>query len=815
MPRPLVLLTRPAAQSERFAEALRARIGGAADIVVAPVMKIVFRPAPPVPERATLVFTSENGVAAMPDDALAGRALWAVGPRTAAALRARGVRCRDGGGDAVALAQALVAARPAGPVLHLAGVHTAGDVAGTLRRAGIPAERHTVYDQVAEPLSAAGQAALAGIAPVILPLFSPRSARLLRSEVARARAPLAAVAISDAVAATWNGTAPCTVAEAKTAVAMADAVCAVLAADVSSDAAGLLGMTQGDKLAKAVTAAPQGLAGTRGNDTVARRKTGRSNGSRNTTPGPAAGDDTAAPVEDAVIIEETDGDGASAAEAQPDAETPPPDAPDAPPVTQADAEGGMPTPDPDPAPQVEDDTPVSQADAVPDPADREAGEKVSADPSDPAAAAADEPVTPSQLAKMRAEEDRSPPDISGSPIAPTPPPAASEPAPRGPGFVPLLLGGVLAGGIGFAAAYYLGMDEPGEDPNAATIAALDARVSEQAAQLEALGVDDGSGARIDTAEGGIAELQQTTETLRSELAQLAEALAGLQPTEAGVSQDTLDQLTTAAEAGIADLADTVAELSRAVDDLSGRVDGATADLAALSQRVDGAGGPTAEDIAALDERMAGLNAQLDERVAALNAELDERMAALDAALDEQGAAIVDAQAAAESETRRISTLSALSQIAAALENGAPFQDAVGAYESASGESLPPALTDAAPEGVATLRDLQASFPDAARDALDASIRATTGGGAMDRLGAFIRSQTRARSLGEREGDDADAVLSRAEARLREGDVAAALTQLDALPEQGQAAMSGWIDRARIRVAAIDALADVSAQTNTN
>ena len=72
-----------------------------------------------------------------------------------------------------------------------------------------------------------------------------------------------------------------------------------------------------------------------------------------------------------------------------------------------------------------------------------------------------------------------------------------------------------------------------------------------------------------------------------------------------------------------------------------------------------------------------------------------------------------------------------------------------------------------------------------------------------------------RSLEEREGDTPDAVLSRAEARLRDGQVARALEELQALSDPGRQAMSDWIERAQTRVAAQAALDDLAAALNAN
>ena len=59
-----------------------------------------------------------------------------------------------------------------------------------------------------------------------------------------------------------------------------------------------------------------------------------------------------------------------------------------------------------------------------------------------------------------------------------------------------------------------------------------------------------------------------------------------------------------------------------------------------------------------------------------------------------------------------------------------------------------------------------------------------------RMASFLVSQTGARSLEPREGDDADAILSRAEAALRQGDVAGARALVAQLPEVAQTAMAG-------------------------
>ena len=74
---------------------------------------------------------------------------------------------------------------------------------------------------------------------------------------------------------------------------------------------------------------------------------------------------------------------------------------------------------------------------------------------------------------------------------------------------------------------------------------------------------------------------------------------------------------------------------------------------------------------------------------------------------------------------------------------------------------------------------------------------------------FLTDQVGLRSVTPRSGDSPDAILSRAEAALRSGDLPQTLTELGSLPEAAQAPLSDWMDRARTRadaVAAADGLA---------
>ena len=105
---------------------------------------------------------------------------------------------------------------------------------GLREAAELPAEGVVVYDQVAVPPTPEAQAVLAGAAPVLLPLFSPRSARLAAAACAGAAAPLRPLAISAAAASAWGRSGEAApVAAAPDAAAMEALVRAAVAAEQS------------------------------------------------------------------------------------------------------------------------------------------------------------------------------------------------------------------------------------------------------------------------------------------------------------------------------------------------------------------------------------------------------------------------------------------------------------------------------------------------------------------------------------------------------------------------------------------------------
>ncbi len=213
-----VILTRPEEQGARFAKDLQDRYGRAIDVIQSPLLAPQFlTPALGSGPWAAIIFTSATAVAAFGRlntfSGILSQKAYCVGHRTAEAARAIGLDAISANGDSKALCATILAAREPGPLLYLRGEEALGDIAKNLRLAGIETHEVIVYSELAQTLSDEARNRLSTDHPVILPVFSPRTARILRQELlAMSRVlSVATVAISPAVAeelkpftATWR-----------------------------------------------------------------------------------------------------------------------------------------------------------------------------------------------------------------------------------------------------------------------------------------------------------------------------------------------------------------------------------------------------------------------------------------------------------------------------------------------------------------------------------------------------------------------------------------------------------------------------------
>ncbi len=277
-------------------------------------------------------------------------------------------------------------------------------------------------------------------------------------------------------------------------------------------------------------------------------------------------------------------------------------------------------------------------------------------------------------------------------------------------------------------------------------------------------------------------------------------------------------------ASVVTLQTQVAELSDQVQALQADLQKADARLASLETAP--APQSDAGQIAALELRLAALESkpmpagtdsaaldQLRTEVAAIKTNGAAVMSAqvqadLDAKVQATEAKLTAMEQSAQAQAAATLTRAALGQIAAALDSGAPYPSAIAAL---AGADIAVVLTDNATAGLPSLQALQASFPDSARTALEAALRANMGESWSERVGNFLRTQVGVRSLTPRDGPDPDAILSRAEAALTAGDVALALAEMATLPTPAQDALSAWRVRAQLRLDAQAALAALLAK----
>ena len=196
-----------------------------------------------------------------------------------------------------------------------------------------------------------------------------------------------------------------------------------------------------------------------------------------------------------------------------------------------------------------------------------------------------------------------------------------------------------------------------------------------------------------------------------------------------------------------------------------------------------------------------LVAKYREEIESMNAYLDSQRSAIQSFMDD---AKTKADAA-EKVARDITLRGALDKISIAMDSGLAFEDVIADLSDALDGAAPQALVSSAASGVATVQDLSSSFASSARAALATARAELDQGQGISKIGNFLKSQFNARSVVPKTGDDADAVLSRAEAAVKQGDIATALAEINTLSNAARAQMSEWIASAEARVSATDAI----------
>lgn len=332
-------------------------------------------------------------------------------------------------------------------------------------------------------------------------------------------------------------------------------------------------------------------------------------------------------------------------------------------------------------------------------------------------------------------------------------PQTPAPPSRASGFGAGLLGGLIAAALGLGAGWiWLNNSQRGEE-------------------LEA---------RLATIEGEIAPLADGLDGLRAQsetgLSELGTRLDGVETglIEMNTQIETLETRLTEAEAS----AGPDGTLAReAVARWQAEVDALRADLEAQAQEI------------------AGMAEQAAQQVATAGRTAEQ----------------IEAEAAAVAARAR--ARATLAEIEAALETGEPYPALIEELQATSPTEIPQGLSAPAAEGVASRAELIEAFPEPARAALARARREGLSGEEGGRVAGFFRDTLQLRSTAPVEGETTDAVLSRAEAALRDGRLQEALDEIAALPEPVREALSDWIAPARTRAEAL-AAADTLSQSLT-
>lgn len=362
------------------------------------------------------------------------------------------------------------------------------------------------------------------------------------------------------------------------------------------------------------------------------------------------------------------------------------------------------------------------------------------------------------------------------------PPAAPRPARRGMGAWPWIVLIFIAAGA--AVTWGLWWPTVEQELDRAGILSATPSDSDPAAAAEP---QDTTGSKIEAPTGGSASTTSTsTSSTTSSTTTPASAGADGQSVQAEIAalKESLRALQ-AAGGGAAD--GKIAALEKQVQGLSGTLD---TRFSSLESR----GATTAVESALAELRAE--NARLTEQVTALRKSLQAMEQRLDAAEKRAGGEEV--------------LMLAVGQLRAALARGVPYRQELSTLEGLSAEDETLAETIAplwsyASIGVETQAGLRARFEKLAPEVLSAEQAAS--GGWTDRILAKLNDVVTIRRIGgDVEGDGADALLARAEARLAAGDLAGAVDIMVGLKGPAAEVAASWLAAARARLAADKAVA---------
>ncbi|HEY8299354.1 MAG TPA: mitofilin family membrane protein [Methyloceanibacter sp.] len=381
------------------------------------------------------------------------------------------------------------------------------------------------------------------------------------------------------------------------------------------------------------------------------------------------------------------------------------------------------------------------------------------------------------------------PDIAGE--APHGVDAALPPAqaslPELKSFVTHLAAGVLGGLVGVVglALAWGGLGGGGSSGPQPDIAALEARI----AKLETAPPASGDGEALAQLKAQVETLETGVKETSPKLADLADRVGQLETSLRAISQSASDGGSVASAAAIAQ------QIAEAEQRLDAKLADALAANASSLQEMQSAIAELKAKIGALAELGTGNGAAAGPALAA-------RLARLEAAMPELAAAIGKENNGAKSAAAAI----AFANLRAAVSDGRPYAtelDTIGALVPSVGDlGVLPAYAE---KGIPTAPDLARTFVVAKEGAQVATAPASSGS-LVDTLMASAQSLVTIKRLDEpTTGQGPGAALARAKAALDQGDLAAAVKEVETLDGASREAFAAWLGQAHARLSADETL----------
>src|SRR5688572_2030116 len=374
-----------------------------------------------------------------------------------------------------------------------------------------------------------------------------------------------------------------------------------------------------------------------------------------------------------------------------------------------------------------------------------------------------------------------------------------------------------------------------EAPTATPAAPADDRIATLQADVESLSQQVQAGIDDETLQQAIGPLKAELDGLKLEVAALKTEFETLRNSGAGGST-TLSQ---GPGVDLAPIEDRLGKLETALTDANARIDqaasgqgaatGATASTASPAPAPDPRVDSLVSENEALKQQIASLTERLDQ-MSGLDAKVGELAPRLDAlaprldALDQQVASLPKSN----EQQHAVAMIVAVGELRSALADGKSFAAELSTLSDLTqdDEALRPRLkpivdrlSPMAEAGVPTLSQLAAAFPatEIARAGEAELAGQVTDDNWLKRfwrgLGHSISEVITVRPTGpDVEGDDTLARLARAEAKLGEGDLGAAVAEMKALTGLAAETAAEWLAQAEARLAIEEAaaqLADIS------